>query len=396
MSTLSSPDWRESKDKLGSFGSRLLGSFGAPFVTNLGAIMLLGILAVFSAENLGQHVGIKQIINACVGLCLMLGISLTPSSIVRKLAWPSYFVALTLLLIVMIPGIGQSANGSQRWLSLGPFGALQPSELVKLAMILLLSHLYAAPEVRINPADEEEPALKREQPSKLSLKTFILGGVLTAVPFLLVAKQPDLGTALVIASIYLGLSLVAGMPLWFLASIFGTGGAVLPHVLKQYQKDRLMIFMHPEHDPQGMGYQLMQSRTAIGSGQFWGSGYLQGSMTQNGFVPENWTDFIFTVFGEEFGMIGCLGLGLLIGIFCLQMFHRVCRCEESYLSLAQSGVLVMLAFQWIVNLFMTVGLAPVVGIPLPFCSYGGSAIFVNLAALGLFRAPWRKEEKISG
>jgi rod shape determining protein RodA len=394
MSTLSSPDWRESQEKLGSFGARLVGRFGAPFIVNLGAIVFLGVLAVFSAENLGQHVGIKQIVNGLVGLCLLLGISITPTTTIRRLAWPAYFTALALILVVMIPGIGQSANGSQRWLSLGPFGALQPSELVKLAMILLLSHLYANPETRVTPSEEEETQPKRQLPAKLPLKRFILGGVATAVPFLLVAKQPDLGTALVIASIYFGVSLVAGMPLWFLGSILAVGASILPHVLKQYQKDRLLIFMHPEHDPQGMGYQLMQSRTAIGSGQFWGSGYLQGSMTQNGFVPENWTDFIFTVFGEEFGMIGCLGLGLLIGIFCLQMFHRICRCEESYLSLAQTGVLVMLAFQWIVNLFMTVGLAPVVGIPLPFCSYGGSALFVNLTALGLFRSPCRKETKI--
>lgn len=376
-------DWLPRNNQENPVSSYLSKSLGGPFWLNLAGILFLGLLAVASASHSGYSthgVAFKQVVNMLVGLGLFFAVSVVSPKNLRKTAWPFYVASLILLILVMVPGVGQTANGSQRWISLGPFGSLQPSELVKLAMIFLLSELYA-------PAPKQKSDEEKSEPSSggLPLSRFIWGGVLTAIPFLIVAKQPDLGTALVIGAIYMGMSLLAGIPNWFFLSIVGAAGAVIPHVLKPYQKDRLMIFMHPEHDPQGLGYQIMQSRTAIGSGGFWGQGYLQGPLTQNGFVPENWTDFIFTVFGEESGMMGCLGLGMLISIFCAQMFYRTWTCEDRYLAVARGGVLVMLGFQWVVNLFMTVGLAPVVGIPLPFCSYGGSAMFVNLTALGLFR-----------
>lgn len=343
-----------------------------PLTFNLLALLGMGLLAVFSAEHEGQGIALKQFFHVLVGLGFLMTLLRTTPLTWRKCSGVFYLVSLALLVVVMIPGLGQSANGSQRWLSLGPFGALQPSELAKFSLIFVLAALYT-------PAPREED----EGPPPVPFHSFLVGGILTALPFALIAKQPDLGTALVLGAIYLGLSFLAGIPLWFLILLAGSAGSILPHTLKQYQKDRLLIFMNPEHDPMGLGYHLLQSRTTIGSGQLWGQGLFRGPMSQNGFVPENWTDFIFSVVGEELGLVGALGVILLGIIFCAQLMSVAYSCRDRFTALAAGGVVVMLGFQWIVNLSMTVGLAPVVGIPLPFFSYGGSAMFVNLASVGV-------------
>lgn len=348
------------------------GDFFNSLTFNLLGLLTMGMLAVASADNEGQHVAMKQGFHILVGLGFLAATVRSSPSSWRKLSGIFYAVSVALLIVVMLPGIGQSANGSQRWLSLGPMGALQPSELAKFSLIFVLAALYA-PVAR----DPEEG------PPRVGLLRYLVGGALTAVPFALIAKQPDLGTALVLGAIYLGLSFVAGMPVWFLLGLVGSAVSILPHTLKQYQKDRLLIFMNPEHDPMGLGYHLLQSRTAIGSGGFWGTGLFRGSMTQNGFVPENWTDFIFSVIGEETGMLGALGVLALGVLFCSQLIYTTFTCRDRFTALCSAGVVAMLGFQWLVNMSMTIGLAPVVGIPLPFFSYGGSAMFVNLASVGV-------------
>ena len=343
-----------------------------PLTFNLLALVGMGLLAVFSAEHEGQNVAVKQALNILVGLGFLIALVRSSPGTWRRYAALLYVVSVVLLGVVMIPGIGQSANGSQRWLSLGPLGALQPSELAKFALIFVLASLYTPP-----PKEDEEG------PPGVPLSAYLAGGLLTALPFILIAKQPDLGTALVLGAIYLGLSFVAGLPLWSLLLLVGSAASILPHTLKQYQKDRLLIFMNPEHDPMGLGYHLVQSRTAIGSGQMWGKGLFHGSMTQNGFVPENWTDFILAGVGEEMGLVGAMGVLLLGVLFCLQLLWVTHTCRDRFMALCSAGVVAMLGFQWLVNMSMTIGLAPVVGIPLPFFSYGGSAMFVNLASVGV-------------
>lgn len=343
----------------------------ATVLTNLIALTLLGLACVHSASD---AVASKQAGHIVVGFFLLRAVWQSHSWVWRKSAPWAYLSALGLLALVMLPGVGQSANGSQRWLSMGPLGALQPSELAKMGLILALARLYSP-----LPREGQE-----YRPSGLG--RFVTAGLLTGLPFVLIAKQPDLGTALVLAAIFFLVSFLAGVNVLALGSVVVAGAAVLPHVLKEYQRNRLLIFLHPETDPQGLGYHILQSKLTIGSGQIYGQGLLGGAMTQHGFVPENWTDFVFTVVGEELGFLGALGV-LLLGLALLgQLAVMTARSEDRFASLASAGVLAMLGFQWLVNLSMTVGLAPVVGIPLPFFSYGGSAMLVNLAGIGIVLA----------
>jgi len=265
-----------------------------------------------------------------------------------------------------LPGVGQTVNGSQRWLSLGPLGNWQPSEFSKMALILLLARIYQG------------------RPGRApGWGSFLLAGACTAVFFGLIAKQPDLGTALVLGAIFGGMTWISGAPILGLVGLISAGVAVAPFVLHDYQKNRLLIFLHPETDPRGLGYHITQSQLAIGSGGLVGQGLGQGALSQNGFVPENWTDFVFSVIGEELGLLGSWGLLLLAGLLAAQLLRVAWSCKDRYDALVCGGVCTLLGFQGLVNLSMTVGLAPVVGIPLPFCTYGGSAMLINLMAVGL-------------
>lgn len=328
-------------------------------------LLTLGWLAVWSSAGWANE-GSRQLGHIVIGLGL-LGIAtrMRPYNL-RLLAWPFYAASSLALALVLLPGVGQTVNGSQRWLSLGPLGSWQPSEFAKVALIFVLARIYQG-----------------RQGKPIGLLAFVKAGLCTAVPFLLIAKQPDLGTALVLGSIFFGMSWSAGAPAWPMLLLIGGGASLAPFVLHGYQKDRLLIFLHPETDPRGLGYHITQAQLAIGSGGWVGQGLGQGPLSQNGFVPENWTDFVFSVIGEEFGLLGAWGLLLLASILACQLLAITWRCKDRYDSLVCAGTCTLLGFQGLVNLSMTVGLAPVVGIPLPFCTYGGSAMLVNLCAVGL-------------
>ena len=362
-------------------------------LANLAGVLAIGWLAVWSASALGGGVAHKQAAHIAMGLLLLLwGSRRNLEQLSPWVVGAVYTATLGMLVLVMLPGVGQTVNGSQRWLSMGPLGAVQPSEFAKLALVLVLARLYA-PQLRVRSHESFEAS-----PGWGILHRFVVATILTGIPFALVAKQPDLGTALVLGAIYLGISFLAMVPWWALGALLGSAGAVMPLALKEYQRNRLLIFLHPELDPKGMGYHLLQSKLTIGSGGLWGQGLGNGAMTQNGFVPENWTDFVFTVIGEELGWVGCTGLVLLVAGLCLSIACIAFGSKGRTGSLIAGGVFSMLSFQFLVNLSMTLGLAPVVGIPLPFCSYGGSALVMNMFALGLVlsqtRAP--KRELLAG
>ena len=348
-------------------------------VAALLGILLLGWLAVWSAAGWAGE-GQKQLTHIVAGLCLLGGcITIRPGTL-RHAVIPFYCICAVSLLLVLVPGVGQTVNGSQRWLSLGPLGSWQPSEFAKLSLLLLLARIYTGR--RTLPAPEGDGSDKARAP-RPGYGALALGGLCTLVLFALVAKQPDLGTAMVLGAIYAGMSFAAAAPAWPLLLLFGSGAALAPLVLHDYQKNRLLIFLHPERDPRGLGYHITQAQLAIGSGGWVGEGLGQGSLSQNGFVPENWTDFVFSVIGEELGLLGSWGLlalGCLLGV---QLLGIAWKCRDRFDSLTCAGVCTLLGFQALTNLAMTVGLAPVVGIPLPFCTYGGSAMLVNLAAVGL-------------
>ena len=327
---------------------------------------LFGVLALlwaalFSATQFGQAgEAARQACYIGAGTVIMFALTLLDYRKLKHIALPLYLATILALVAVMV--MGTSVYGAQRWISLGPLGTFQPSELAKLTTIIVLATILAG-----------VPSTKR----------FFSAAVALALPFLLILVQPDLGTSLVLVVLGVSMAFVAGLNGTFLFTVGGLGLAALPFVLKEYQRDRLMIFVNPEMDPNGMGYQLVQSQTAIGSGGLLGKGLLSGHMTQHGFVPENWTDFIFTVIGEELGLVGGVSLLLLFGLLFVLILRAAHHSVDRLGSLLCVGMATLLIFQVFVNIGMTIGLAPVVGLPLPFGSYGGSAILVYMAGIGI-------------
>jgi len=348
------PTWRQARREEPGWWTRV----DLPLLVSTLAVFCLGWLALSSVD---PDRAAKQAAFASAGFALAVPAALLGPRRWLKLAAPLFLTALVLLGLVMVPGLGQSAKGAQRWLSLGGF-SFQPSEFAKLALIVALSALLA-------------PGATRAR----SLGALGISGA----AFVLIALQPDLGTALVLAAICGVMCFVGGVSPAVLAGLITVALAVLPYVLKDYQRDRLLIFLHPDVDPQGLGYNLSQARTAIGSGGWLGHGLGAGPMTQHGFVPENWTDFVFTAMGEEMGLLGCLGFLTLAAILCGCLARVALRSNDPGGRLLVTGVLTMLVFQFLVNMAMTTGAAPVVGIPLPFASYGGTALMVNFLAVGI-------------
>lgn len=341
----------------------------AVFLTALAAASV-GWMALWSVSAGGPEISLKAMRQGgylIIGFVMMIVLSRLDYRKLRAAAWPVYGLALALLVAVMLPGVGHAANGAQRWISLGPFGTLQPSEFAKLAVIFLFAHKLSRSLVN----------------DRIPARAFLETLVLMAVPFLLIAAQPDLGTSLVVVACGMVMLFLGGANILYLAGIVFAGLGVLPFVLHDYQRNRLLAFMDPTLDPSGVGYNLLQSQTALGSGGLLGKGLFKGPMSQHGFVPENETDFIITVIGEEMGLVAVLGLLFLFLLMLLSLARVLNGCNEPFGALLVTGVMTLIAFQVIVNMGMTMGLLPVVGIPLPFNSYGGSAMLTNFAALGL-------------
>ena len=294
-----------------------------------------------------------------------------------RMAKGMYVVNLLLLLGVML--VGHSALGAQRWIQIGPV-SLQPSEFSKLIMIISLAQLL------------EERKDKLQTWSDL-LPVFLYVGV----PFLLVLKQPDLGTSLVFLAILFGMLYVAGIKRKLLFSIFGAGIAIMPifwHFLKDYQKKRLTVFIDPGADPLGSGYHIIQSKIAIGSGMLTGKGLFEGTQSQLKFLPENHTDFIFAVIGEELGFIGCV---LILSVFFVLIYRGLqiaMSARDDFGCLLAAGIVSMLTFHVLVNVGMTAGIMPVTGIPLPFISYGVSSLTTNMLSVALLLNIYMRRQKL--
>lgn len=288
-----------------------------------------------------------------------------------------YGINLVMLLAVMF--VGQSALGAQRWIQIGPIN-LQPSEFSKIIMIISLANLLDKRSGQLNTYKE-------------ILTVFAYVGV----PFLLVMKQPDLGTALVFGAILLGMIFVAGVKLKPFLTILGAGMACLPifwHFLKDYQKMRLTVFIDPNVDPLGSGYHIIQSKIAIGSGMIFGKGLFGGTQSQLNFLPENHTDFIFAVIGEELGFIGACLILMLYFILIYRGIKIAGLARDNFGTILASGIVSMLSFHVLVNVGMTAGIMPVTGIPLPFMSYGVSALTTNLFSVGLLLNIYMRRQKI--
>jgi rod shape determining protein RodA len=303
----------------------------------------------------------------------------------RRFSWWIYGFNIALLLAVFV--FGESAKGAQRWIPITSNFSIQPSEFAKLFIILTFADFLAKRQGQLN-----------------RFRDFVPPFLFILVPMLLIVKQPDLGTTLVFAAIFVGMMFVAGANPWKFGGLIASGVAVvgialwlhfspdlpgwlkfaqgLPLPLEDYQLKRLTVFMDPASDMAGDGYQIIQSIWAIGSGGLWGKGFRQGTQAQLNFLPEHHTDFIFSVVGEEFGFIGTVTLLFFFCIFLLRAVNIAMKSRDVYGMLVASGIVAMFVFHILVNVGMTSGIMPVTGIPLPLISYGGSAMWTNMIAIG--------------
>jgi rod shape determining protein RodA len=334
------------------------------------AAFAVGVAMVFSATSGDQEFALRQSIYGVAGIVLLLVVAYVDYRFLESFTIPFYFVTLGLLGVVMWMGL--EAHGSQRWINLG-FFPLQPSELSKLTLIVVLAKLLSDHRHHLN-----------------KLKWFIAAAVITLVPAALVFKQPDLGTALMLGAIFLGMTIAAGFKLRF---YIGSAILAIPalyvfwtYLMHDYQRDRLLIFLNPERELLAGGYNLIQSRIAAGSGGWFGLGYMAGHQSQLGYLKVRYSDFIFSVVAEEFGLIGALALISLLFILVWRCVIVASRARDDYGSFIAIGVASWIGMQIFINVGMNIGLMPVTGIPLPFISYGGSSLMSMLLGLGLVQS----------
>ena len=378
------------------------------------ALVVIGLLTVYSATSVpGAHEGLwmKQLQWAALAIAAAWVAAAVPYRVYEALAWPFYGLSLLLLVAVLV--VGTTAMGAKRWLDLGPIH-FQPSEIAKIATVLLLARLFDDPKLDLRRVRYWLPPL-----------------VLTLVPFALVAKEPDLGTSLSfpvllvvmyywaglgVRTLLLALSPVLNIALYFvtgtlwwftglfvlllvaarprlgaLALLLVINGGVaysVPHIwdhLHDYQKRRIQTFLDPSRDPYGAGYQIIQSKIAIGSGGLAGKGYLKGSQKALSYLPMRHTDFIYSVVGEELGLIGSLTVVLLYVVVIARGYRLAVTCRSAFASHMAVGLVTALFYHIMVNMLMTVGWAPVTGLPLPLLSYGGTALLVNGVQIGMLQ-----------
>lgn len=374
----------------------------------------VGLLTVYSATSVpGAHEGLwlKQLLWSGIALCAAGVVAAVHYRVYDSLAWPAYGISLVLLVLVFV--IGTERLGAKRWLDVGPL-QFQPSEIAKIATTFVLARFF----------DHAKLDLTR-------IRWWLPPLIIAMVPFVLVAKEPDLGTASSFPAMLIAMYFWAGMPpgqlllglspifnvalffltgsvWWFVAlfigllafarpklhvliAILALNGAVavaLPNIwnhLHDYQKRRIETFINPDHDPTGAGYQVIQSKIAIGSGGVTGKGYLKGSQKALSFLPMRHTDFIYSVVGEELGLLGSLTVVILYALLILRGYHLAAVARDGFAGLMAVGVITALFFHVMVNMLMTIGWAPVTGVPLPFLSYGGTALIVNCVQIGLLQ-----------
>ena len=338
----------------------------------LTALVLFGSTVLYSAA--GGHLrpwALTHFVRFLVFLIMAVVLSRVPRDYFKLAAYPLYgAVVLLLVLVELIGGIG---GGSQRWLNLG-FMTLQPSELMKPIIVLVLARFF----------DNLPPAMT------VSWRALVPSLGLLALPALLVMLQPDLGTGLAISFGAIVVIFLAGIPLrWFIGG--GLAAAIVAPIafftlLHDYQRKRVLVFMDPEGDPLGSGYHITQSKIAIGSGGFFGKGFGNGSQSHLDYLPEAHTDFVFATMAEEWGMLGGLFV-LLVFFIVLRWGLRVAReSQDRFSQLLAAGMTATVFFYIAINLMMVMGLAPVVGIPLPFMSHGGSSMMTNMLCIGTIMA----------
>ena len=351
------------------FDRRLVQNFDWVLLGLVVIICATGIVNLYSAgynRGEGTPLYIKQLYWLAVGLGVLCLTLIYDYRHLEKLSYPVYILSILLLVGVMFGG--KMVSGSRRWLPLGPL-AFQPAELAKIAIILALATYFN----------------RRARIEAMGLKDLIVPGLLVMIPVGLIIKQPDLGSGILVALVAVSMILFVGVR-W--RTLLGCGltlvmlSPVIWHFLKDYQRQRVLTFLDPGKDPLGAGYHILQSMIAVGSGQFWGKGFLQGTQSQLYFLPEQHTDFVFSVFAEEWGFVGSAALLLLFMALALWGLSVARDCKERFGHLLAVGVTALIFWQIFINLCMVTGFLPVVGIPLPLFSYGGSSLITTLLGVG--------------
>jgi rod shape determining protein RodA len=344
----------------------------------------LGVLLVWSATQpsllaAGQDPRTylkKQLLWVVIGLVLMFAVSLADTR--RLKAWTPFFYAATLLaLLAVLSPVGSDVNGAKAWINLPGGFQVEPSEFAKVALIVMTAMIFSA-------ARGQRPGLRA-----------VLLALAGAAPLVgLVVIEPALGVALVLIVVTATMILLSGVRLRLIAALAGIVAVVVAaagglHLLKSYQLTRFTSFLHPSADLAGSGYNAAQAKIAVGSGGMFGQGLFHGQLVAGNFVPSQQTDFIFTVAGEELGFVGTIVIVFLLGVVIVRALRIAARADDLFGLLVASGIAMWFAFQSFVNVGMTIGIMPITGIPLPFVSYGGSAVFADMIAIGLLQSVHR-------
>lgn len=334
-------------------------------------IIIIGCVNLYSAlYTPGGKVDIlfyKHLIWLAVGIFLSFLFQQLKTVDIENFSTIFYIVSCILLIVVLL--VGKKVNGAQRWLGIGSF-SFQPSELTKLAIIFFVAKLF-----------KQMPVVEKGY----SINQLLIPILVVMFPVALVLKQPDLGTAIIIFSIAFFMILLMGINVRVLVtslSSFVLLSPILYHFLKDYQKKRFLAFLSPESDPLGIGYHTIQAKIAVSTGGLMGKGFLKGNQSKLGYIPEKHTDFVFSVFCEEWGFLGVLFF-ILVYVYLIYWMFRVTKTiNDRFLFLSASGIIFLFSLHFLINLAMVGGLFPVVGIPLPLMSYGGTALIIYFIALG--------------
>jgi len=339
--------------------------FAAPLV-----IFLLGIVTIYSAsfkshQTIDQSLAVRQILWMVVAILMAALVARSDYFKLQDIAWPLYLVSLVLLVVALLM---PARLGAHRWIGFGSFN-IQPSEIAKVSVILLLARFFA------NNRYEHLSAARKLYPFAV-----------TAVPFVLILKEPDLGTGLLLLPVLVSMLYLWGFPkrkLLWMAAAGAVFAPVLFFFLKDYQKARLMVFVNPNADPLGAGYTIAQSKIAIGSGGLLGRGFRGGPQNYLNFLPERHTDFIFGVVGEEGGFLVSAALIALFAFIARKGYEISAQTPDRFGSQLACGITTLISVQAVINLGMTMGLLPVVGVPLPLVSYGGTSVVVTMFAVAI-------------
>jgi rod shape determining protein RodA len=319
----------------------------------------------------------KQLLNVVIGLVLMVAVSLADTRQLRT--WTPLFYALTLLgLLAVLTPVGSTINGARAWISLPAGFQIEPSEFAKVALVLVTALVFSG-----------------VRGTRTGLRSLLVALACAAPLIALVVVEPALGVAMVLLAITATVIVLSGLRMRVLAGLAAIVAVVVVaaggmHLLKSYQLTRFTSFLHPAADLAGAGYNAAQAKIAVGSGGLFGQGLFHGQLVAGHFVPEQQTDFIFTVAGEELGFVGTIVIVFLLGVVIIRALRIATRADDLFGLLVASGIAMWFTFQSFVNIGMTIGIMPITGLPLPFLSYGGSAVFADMIAIGLLQSIHRR------